>query len=599
MMKKILTLFAVLLTINCWAEDVSFTASAPKQVIVGKPFQLTYSVNQRSKDLRAPEMANFEILAGPYSSTSQSTQWVNGKRTSTFEQTFTYTLLANKEGEYAIQPASIIIDGEKYSSNGLKITVLPPDKETTQSSNGNIQPSTSNREQGEIFVRTIVNKTKVHEQECISLSYRLYWTGVDVAQLGNNTKIPEFTGFLKQDIDIKEVQTELEHYDGRNYTAATLYQTLLYPQHAGKITIDPANFEVIVRVRNRAQVRSIFDSFMDTYSEESKLLRAPSVTIDVASLPAGKPRGFSGGVGRFDISSSISATDVMANDAVTIKVTISGKGNMKLLKKPTIDWPEGFEVYDPKETNNFKTTATGMSGSKTIEYLAIPRNSGDWTIPAVTFSYFDTETKQYRTLQTQEYTIHVTRGANDQTTVTATPYVGKEDIKALGSDIRYITTDTPRIATKPVLTFGSLAYWLCYIIPLLISGCIFIIFHRQIRANADIQRVRYKKANKVAQKRLRTAKKLLQANDTTAFYEEIERAAWTYLSHRLAIPTAELNKENIASILREKNMSETLIQKVTDVLSAAEYARYAPAMAGDPQEVYNNTIDFIDQVEQL
>ncbi len=598
-MKKILTLFAVLFAVNCWAGEVSFTASAPQQVIAGKPFQLTYSVNKRSKDLRAPEMVNFEILAGPYSSTSQSTQWVNGKRTSTYEQTYTYTLLANKEGEYAIQPASITVDGEKYTSNGLKIKVLPPDQSPVQSQGANVQKSTSNKEQGEIFVRTIVNKTKVHEQECISLSYRLYWSGVDVAQLGNNTKIPEFTGFLKQEIKIDEVQTELEHYEGRNYNTATLYTTLLYPQHSGKITIDPATFDVIIRIRNRAQVRSIFDSFMDTYSEERKVLRAPGVTIDAKALPAGKPRGFSGGVGRFDISSSISATEVMANDAVTIKITISGKGNMKLLKKPAIDWPEGFEVYDPKETNNFKTTANGMSGSKTIEYLAIPRNSGDWTIPSIAFSYFDIETQEYRTLYTPEYTIHVTRGTDDQTMVTTVPYVGKEDIKSLGSDIRYITTKTPRIVTKPILTFGSTLYWLCYILPLLISICIFIMFRRQIRANADLQRVLYKKANKVAQQRLRTAKKLLDANEITAFYEEIERASWTYLSHRLSIPMAELNKENITAILRDKHVSEGLITEVKNVLSAAEYARYAPTMAGDPKEIYNATIHFIDQVEQL
>ncbi len=610
-MKRILTiLFVFFIPLVVLADEVSFQASAPRQAIAGQPFQLTYTVNQRGKDLRAPEMANFEILAGPYTSQSSSTQWINGKRTSTFTLTYTYTLMAQQTGIFSIQPATITVDGERYTSNGLKIEVLPADKtqESAGPSQGSRQPSGQssttqpsagdNLSSDNIFIRTLVNKTRVHEQECILLSYKLYFAGVDVAQFTNNTKIPEFTGFLKQEMDLGEIQTELEHYNGRNYQTAVLYQTLLYPQHSGEIQIDPATFEAVVRVQNRAQVRSIFDDFFGSYTNVSKVLKAPGLKITVDPLPAGKPAGFSGGVGQFNIRSAISTTEMKTNEAVTLKLEITGTGNMKLLKTPAIDWPEGFEVYDPKVNNNFKNTTAGVSGTKTIEYLAIPRAAGNWTIPAMAFSYYDTQSDEYRTLTTPAYTLHVERGANDQTVVSeGVPYVGKEDIRALGTDIRYITTSKPVVVVLPLITFGSLGFWLCYLIPLLLAVLLFIIFRRQVRENADIRRVRYKKANKVAQKRLRKAKKMLDAGEKEAFYEEIERAAWTYLSDRLSIPTAALNKENIAALLREKGIADELITEVVSVLSTAEFARYAPAMAGEAKDIYTATVNLIDKLE--
>lgn len=596
-----------------WADDVVFRASAPSQVIVGRPFQLTYSVNQRSKDLQIAEITDFDVLAGPYQSTSSSTSFVNGKRTSSFQQTYTYTLMAQREGTFTIAPASIRVSGDTYTSNGVRITVLPEDEQPQQSQQSQ-QPSrqanTQSSQQSSsnsgsvssenLFIRTIVSKTRVHEQEAILLSYKLYFAGVDVAQFTNNTKIPEFTGFLKQDLEQGEIQTELEHYNGRNYQTATLYRTLLYPQHSGDIQIDPATFEAVLRVQTRAQVRSIFDDFFGTYTNVTRAIKAPGVTIHVESLPSGKPAGFSGGVGQFTLSPSISQTEVETNDAVTIRLDISGTGNMKLLKTPSVDWPEGFEPYDPKVTNNFKTTAAGVSGTKSIEYLAIPRASGDYTVPSVAFSYFDTESDTYKTLTTPEYTIHVKKGASDSAAAGApTNYVNKEDIKQLGSDIRYIHTNTSSLtpARPALVAYGSLAFWLLYIVPLAIAVLLFVVFRKQIRENADTTRVRYKRANKVAQKRLRAADKLLQENKKEAFYEEIERAAKQYLSDRLSIPTADLNKDNIASILRSKGVADTLVNEVIEVLSTAEFARYAPSTDHAMADLYKATAQLIDHLE--
>ena len=517
--------------------------------------------------------------------------------------------MAAKEGTFTIQPAQISVDGKNYSSNGVRITVLPADEQPTQNrqpsaatgSNQQTAQTSSQTSSENIFIRTVVSKTKVHEQEAILLSYKLYFAGVDVAQFTNNTKIPEFTGFLKQDLEQGEIQTELEHYNGRNYQTATLYRTLLYPQHGGDLVIDPATFEAVLRVQTRSQVRSIFDDFFGSYTNVTKVLKAPGVTIHVSSLPSGKPAGFSGGVGRFTMASAISGTELKTNEAVTIKIDIKGTGNMKLLKTPAIDWPEGFEAYDPKVTNNFKTTTSGVSGSKEIEYLAIPRASGDYVIPAISYSYFDTQDNQYKTLTTPEYTLHVTKGAgNDEATQAIVQnFVNKEDVQQFGSDIRYIhSSEHSGISYQPAkLVFGSLTYWLYYLIPLLIAIVLLVVFRKQIKENADLTRVRYKRANKVAQKRLKAAKKLLAEGNKAAFYEEIERAAVSYLSDRLSIPTADLSKETIADILQTKGVREELIAEVKDVLSTAEFARYAPSADSQMQTLYDRTSELINQLE--
>lgn len=593
------------------AQDVEFKASAPAQVIMGRPFQLTYSVNQRAKDLRAPEFTDFDYIAGPYTSQSSSTSFVNGKRTSSFNLTYTYTLIANKEGTFTISPATIKVDGEQYTSNGVRIIVLPADQPNNVSAgNTNTVGKTSQRptssqndnvSEANIFVRTLVSKTRVREQEAILLSYKLYFAGVDVAQFTNNTRIPEFKGFLKQEIESGEIQTELEHYNGRNYQTAVLYRTLLFPQRSGDITIEPAQFEAVLRVQNRAQVRSIFDDFFGSYTAVNKPITAPGVTIHVLDLPANKPAGFSGGVGQFNLTSKISGTELNANEAVTLTLTIQGAGNMKLLKTPMVDWPEGFEVYDPKVTNNFKNTTAGVSGTKTIEYLAIPRAGGTYTIPPVRFAYYDTQEQDYRTITTPEYTLNIERAANeDVTAMVVNNFVQKENIQQLGTDIRYIhTAELMPVAdaSSRAIRFGSLLFWLCYAIPSLLAALLFVIFRKKIKENADMTRVRYKKANKVAQRRLKVAEQLLKQNKKDAFFEEIERAAWTYLSDRLSIPTAQLNKENIAQILSNKGVSDMIIQEMMHVLSTAEFARYAPTSDHAMQEVYEDTIKIINQLE--
>ena len=606
---RILLLLSVcMFAVTGYADEVSFRSQAPSQVVVGKAFQLTFTVNKRARDLQAPSFDHFDFLAGPFTSQSSSTSFVNGKHTSTFTQTFTYTLMPTEEGEFTIEPATVRVDGQEYRSNSVKIKVLPPDEPAATSGQGTAANTNTTRNANtsdnvsseNIFIRTIVSKSRVYEQEVLLLTYKLYFAGVDVAQFTNNTRIPEFTGFLKQDLEQGEIQTELEHYNGRNYQTAVLYRTLLYPQHSGDIKIEPASFEAVLRVQMRQPVRSIFDDFFGSYTNVTKTLVAPGLTVHADPLPAGKPAGYSGGVGQFTFNGQISSTELSTNEAVTIRLTIQGTGNMKLLKTPAVDWPEGFETYDAKVNNNFKTTTAGLSGTKTIEYLAIPRAAGSYTIPAVQFAYFDTSTGQYKSQTAGPWTltIHRAAGSSENTGTEVQNYVNKENIKQLGTDIRYIHTRDltyqPQ-ASKPMYRTRTILF--AYLLPLILAVILFILFRRQIRENADLSRVRYKRANKVAQKRLKEARKRLEEKNNAAFYEAIERAAWTYLSDRLTIPTAELNKENIASILRDKNIEESQITEVTEVLTTAEFARYAPTGENAMHELYERTANLINNLE--
>jgi hypothetical protein len=604
MKKRFFTWLAILLSIAP-VGAVDFRAVGPSQVPVNQSFQIQYIVDEKCNDIQIPSMPGFELLAGPFTSTASSFSFVNGKRTSTYQKTFTYTYSATKEGTYTIGAATVDIKGRKYRSNGLKITVVreqEPQAATTSSrtNDDSSRPQRTQTAQSapSIFMRTEVNKTHAHEQEPVTLCYKLYFVGVNDVQLAGVTKMPDFDGFLKQESDLEQLESHVETYNGRQYNVAVVYKNQLYPQHSGDITITPAHFEVVYTTPGAER-----DPFGQMFGyQEHKTLKAPAVTIHVDALPQeDRPKSFSGGVGHFTMTPSISSTELNTNEPITLKLDISGSGNMKLIKTPDVKWPEGFESYDPKVSNSYQTTDSGMSGTKSIEYMAIPREPGDYTLPPVTLTYYDSEAGAYKTLTTPSYQLHINRGQQRKDTEVSD--YSQEDIKQLATDVRYIHTNDlpalePNSAMPPAIQVGSFGWWMCYLIPLIIAIIVLIAMRRYIQANADLTQVRYRKANKVAQKRLRNAKKLMDENQTGAFYEEIERAAMSYLSDRLTIPTAELNKETISQILAQKNVPEPLIKETEQVLSTAEFARYAPSMNQDMNTLYSRTVELINQLEE-
>ncbi len=602
-MKKIAFIISVLAIMAGWnvnaQENVEFTASAPDVAYAETPFQLIYSVNASAKDLQTPDFQFFEILAGPFESRSSYTQIVNGKRSGSVNLSFTLTLMPSKTGTFKIPGASIEVDGKKIYSNELTIRVENAEKNARQQNEGELaRGGSTQRVTGEsIFVRTIVSKTNIYEQEAISVTYKLY-TLLDVAQF-TGAKLPDFNGFLKQDIEQSQnKQLAAETYKGRSYGTVVLYQAVLFPQHSGEIEIGKASFTALIRLQNKAQVRSIFDDFFDSYTNVERTLTAPAVTVKVNELPfTGKPASFSGAVGSFNITSSLSSGNLKTNEAATIKVVVSGSGNMKLLKNPEIKFPDGFEVYDPKVENQFSSGSGGVSGTKVIEYMFIPRRSGKYNIPSAELSYFDLDNRTYRTLRTPAYKINVTKGEGGETVVEN--YTGKEDVTQIAKDIRYLYTGSITLKPESRPWFGSMRFWMMFLIPLIIAAILFVYFRKQVKENADIEFVKTKKANKVAQKRLRMAQKFLQEGSKNQFYEEVMKAVWTYLSDKLSIPVAELNKENIQSRMEAKGIETTLMQTFTGILHTCEYASYAPGSGQHEMgNLYDETVNAISRMEE-
>ncbi len=587
-------------------EPIKFEASAPTQVILDQPFQIVYSLNASGKDFRLPEITDFDLLAGPFTSRSSSTRIINGERTSSTSYTYTYTFLPKRTGTFTIPSATITIKREKHTSNGLTIEVLPPDAPVTpDDSRGNTQ-NNGNASDGSIsnenlFMRTLVSKINVYEQEAILLTYRLYSYNLDVVNYSVK-QFPDFKGFMKNDLENRQPQMNLENYKGRNYTVVDLYQTILFPQHTGELSIDKADFEFILRIQNPNVGRSLFDSFFDSYTNVSRNISAPAVKIKVNELPSSnKPMAFNGTVGTFKMTSSISAEEIKANEAVTIKIDIEGSGNMRMVKTPVLKLPDSFETYDPKVNNNFNATTSGVNGSKTIEYLFIPRHSGEFDIPPVEFCYFDTQSKSYKTLRTPNYHLNVLK-AEDGTATAPTVienYTGKEVVKQLGSDIRYIHTGNIELSEQKPMLVGTVTSWLMFLIPLLIALIIFIYLSKQAKENANIHMVKNKKANKIAQKRLKLANKLLKDGKKDQFYDEVLKAVWTYLSDKLSIPMATLTKDKVMSELTARGIDEGLISRLTDILNTGEFARYAPNSGTQEMgNLYEETINVISELEE-
>ena len=583
-------------------NDVTLVAEAPDVVVSGDQFRLTFTVNtQKGKDFLAPSISGFDVLMGPSRSQQSSTQIINGKVSSSSAITYTYILMAGKEGTYTIPAASIEVDGKKIFSNALTIKVLPPDQSAGNQQSGQGQSNSSRGQiaggkisDKDLFITATAAKTTVYEQEAILLTYKVY-TLVNLRQLYG--KMPDLKGFHTQEIELPQQKTfSLEHYNGRNYNTTIWSQYVLFPQQTGKLEIPSITFEGIVAQQTISD--DPFDAFFNGggYIEVKKKIVTPKVTINVKPLPA-KPDNFSGGVGEFTLSSSINAKEVKTNDAVTIKLTIKGVGNMKLINTPEVKFPEDFEIYDPKVTNNFDVSRAGLSGTQTIEYLAIPRHAGDFTIPQVEFTYFDLKSQAYKTLKTEEYHLKVAKGKGNADQVIA-DFTNKENVKVLGQDVRFIKLGDTELLPKGKVFFGTTGYWLGYIIPFVIFVVLVIFFRKQAAENANIAKVKTKKANKVATKRMKLAGKLLAENKKNEFYDEVLKALWGYISDKLSIPVSQLSKDNIEAERMRYGVSDEVTKTFIDALNECEFARYAPGNENEAMDkVYAASVEAISKME--
>ena len=591
------------------ADDITLTVQAPTTVEAGDQFRIRFTVNsQNVSNFNAPDFKGFEVIYGPSTSRQSSFQMVNGQTSQSSSITYTYVLLSSKPGTYTINPATIQSGSTLVKSKPLTIKVLKPgtgganvgQQQSSSSQGSNHQqptaPSSNGISASDLFMTATASRTNVFEQEAILVTYKLY-TLVNITALDG--KLPTLDGFQIQEVDLpRNKEFGLETYNGRNYHSVVWSQYVLFPQKSGKLTIPSVTFEgTVVQPKRNIDPIDVFFNGASGMVELKKKIATPTLTINVQPLPP-KPAGFTGAVGTFSISSSLSPQEVKTNDAVTMKITVSGTGNMKLIGTPEVAFPRDFETYDAKVTDNFSKSSSGLTGTKTFEYLSVPRHAGKYTIPATQFTFFDTQTHTYKTIETQAYTLNVEKGKGDASSEISDFTSNQQDVQTLGSDIRYIKTHDITPSKDDHNRMTSWRYLLCYLIPLLLFLMIAFIGRKQIQDNANLAVMRGKKANKVARCRLKRAANLMHEHKQNEFYDEVLKALYGYTADKLNIPQEHLNKDNVQQELLQKGVSAEIIDQYLGVLNDCEFARYAP---GDPnanmESIYDKAISLISKIE--
>ena len=580
----------------------TLTANAPQQVAVGEQFRLSYTVNtQNVSGFRVGDIPEaFEVLMGPSRSSQQSFQMVNGHTSQSSSITYTYILVATKNGTFTIPPAHITAGGNSISSGSVKIQVSgQAGGGGGQGGYSQQQPRSQMREAGskisgsDLYIKVSANKRRIYEQEPVLLTYKVY-TLVDLTQLQG--EMPDLKGFHTQEVPLPQQKSfKIETVNGRPYRTVVWSQYVMFPQITGKLQIPSITFNGIV-VQQRA-INS-FDDFFNGgggYVEVKKQITAPGLEIQVDPLP-NRPADFSGGVGSFSISAQLDKQQARANDPISLRVIVSGRGNLKLIKEPVVEFPKDFDRYDAKLTDKTRLTTNGLEGSMIYDFLAVPRHQGKFEIPAISFTYYDTSSHQYKTIRTQSFTVDVAKGAPGTATVT---YGGGEDLQLLGQDIRYIKTGNTRQHALGDFFFGSSAYMVSLAVLALIFISLFVVFRKRAIENANIAGKRAGRANKVATRRLKKAAHLKDTGKAAEFYDEALRALWGYVGDKLNIPVEQLSRDNIAERLGSRGVDDETVAQFISAIDECEFQRYAP---GDPKgnmnKVYEKAMTAIEKIEE-
>ncbi|MCD8304704.1 MAG: BatD family protein [Prevotellaceae bacterium] len=583
--------------------QVKVTINAPSQAIEGQRVQVSYTVNTQSvEDIQVGDFQGFDLLYGPTASRQSSYSIINGKSSSSSSITYTYTLEAKTAGTYKLPVATVTSGGKPYKSNTKSIQVLPDTGGGAGSSQGGSQGgATRMRTQDtgdkitdkDLYITVTASKTNVYEQEAILLTYKLY-TLVSIDQCEG--KMPDLDGFLIQELPLpQQKELKYENVNGKTYGTVVWSQYVLFPQQTGKLKVPALSFEAQVVQQDRTV--DPFDAFFgggSTLRRVKKTVVAPAVELQVNPLPP-RPAGFSGAVGTdFHISGTLTPEQVDANDAVQLRLVVSGTGNMKLMNAPAVDWPKDFETYDPKTDDKTKIGTTGTTGNIVYDYTAVPRHGGKYVIPAVRFCYFDTSSKTYKTIRTDSFTLAVAKTASKE----RRSEVNQEDLRVLNDDIRYIKIGSRRGQSLGTAFFATGLYYGAYALLLLLFILVVAVHHALTKANSNVARTRRKKAGKAAAKRLKTASQLLRQAKAEAFYDEVMRALWGYVSDKLNLPPQSLSKDNVGEQLRLKGVDEELTGRFLKVLEDCEFVRFAP---GDPEQamdkLYADATDVINLLD--
>ena len=569
------------LTVNAQVISVS----APSKVSAGENFRLSFTINTDDvDDFRAGSIpSGLEVIAGPYTSQQSSYQIVNGHTSRSSSITFTYTLYADKPGTYTVSGAKARVGGKTIASHHVIIKVgagsrhgngapqMHEDAEPRMSSSGKISAN-------DLFVKVSASKRRVCEQEPVLLTYKVY-TLVDLTSLDG--KMPDLKGFHTQEVPLPQQKSfHLEKVNGKNYRCVTWSQYVMFPQMTGKLSIPSITFKGIVVQRNNSV--DPFEAFFNGgsgYVEVKRNIVAPGIDIQVDPLPK-RPVDFSGGVGHFTISAQLNHKTVKEGEPLTLRVVVGGIGNLKLIKQPVVDFPKDFDRYDPKVSDKTKLTANGIEGNMIYDYLVVPRNRGDYTIPAVSLTYYDTSTNSYKTIKTQPLQVKIEKGDGNKTTV--------DDFSDQPKDIKPIKTSDEDVVGVYTSFVGSGSYWLWLILPFVVFVAVLVVFRKRALDSANIVASKQKRATKVATKRLKTAYRLMKAGRSGEFYDEVLRALWGYVGDRMNMPVESLSRENVVEAFEARNVQKETTEKFVHALDECEFERYSP---GDPAGNMNKTYE--------
>ena len=588
-MKRLLvTVLTGLMALAVSAQDI-IKVEAPNVVAADEQFNVTFIIEGENSpsDFTWEPGGDFQLLWGPQSGHSVSTRIINGQRSRSEQTTYTYVLRPVSTGKFAIPVATAKVKGKEIKSESKTIEVAAAGASSSRSQSQQQNQAGQRQQVGvsddDIFLTLDLDRTDVVVGEPITATLKLYQR-VNVAGF-ENVSFPDFNGFWSQEIEAPtNIEFTREVYQGQIYNSALLRKFILIPQQQGNVKINPAELVCLVNIRVASAGNSIFDGFFDDYRTIRKKLTSEAVTVNVASLPAGAPASFAGGVGSFEISARLSKDVIQTHEAASLLVTVTGKGNISLLEAPKVSFPPDMEVYDTKVSD--RIDQTGLSGSKYYEFPFIPRSYGDFVIEPIKYSYYDVNSKRYVTLETPAIPLVVEKGNETESSGVVIAGPSQKDVRNLGSDIRFISTKAPELVSKGTFFVWSPGFWVITILLFVLAFLCWISLRKIAARRADVVGTKNRKATKMALKRLQLADTFLKQNLYTAFYEELHKALIGFISDKLNMPMAEQSKERMSEVLIAKGTDEVLVSKFITILDACEFARYSPDAGHEAMEAH-------------
>ncbi|MCK5845791.1 MAG: protein BatD [Bacteroidales bacterium] len=594
----VLSLILIVSALSLAGQTVSFTIDAPSQVRQNEQFRVTYSCN-KDGDFKGVKFTNFQLLGGPSVSSQTSMSIVNGRTSRTSKKTYTYYLRSNKAGTFVIPAAKIEIENKIYKSAEKKIEVIKndaPKNSPKEITNSDFKPK------GKVFIKSLVSTKNAYMGEPIILTQKLY-SKENIANI-TDFKEPTLTNFYKENIDIGDIKLSTEVINGVKYNVVILKKSILFPQKSGSLEIGNFDLEVIVQIVKSRRARDRMEQMMygntvRYYDNKELKLKSPKIKINIKPLPSNKPSNFIGIVGNFKMTATVDKNKLKTNDALNLKVKIQGKGNIELLEVPKINFPPDFEIYDPKISKSIKRTTSGVSGSKSYEYLIIPGNEGDFTIPSFGFTYFNPKTKKYESCESNDISIEVIPGEGGSNNSNIGVAVSRDEIKYVGKDIHHINSNIGETTKIGDHKFNSWAHIIWMALSPIFAILLIILFKKQEEKFSNKSLMRHKKATKMAKKRLKVAKKAMEENNETLFYEETSKSLWGYLADKFTIDQSILSMEIAKGKLMEKYVDNDSIIEISGLIERCEYARYAPnSEIKGIKDIYVRSIDVISKIEK-